>query len=147
MYRNFVLGIDSPSNIAAVSNIADLVARAFSNNNNNNNDFNNGQNTDYNGYKQGGWHDKQMFEKRPTEKLESFSDDEVPLNQHHGSPEESIDDNVIVGNGYSTSPQTALGDNGIFGQVLRILGMDTSKIGAMALNGIIFIAQMVSDEW
>lgn len=86
-----------------------------------------------------------MFEKRPTEKLENFNDDDVPLNQHHGSPDESIDDNVIVGNGYSTGPQTALGDNGIFGQMLRILGMDTSKIGAMALNGIIFIAQMVSE--
>lgn len=88
-----------------------------------------------------------MFEKRPTEKLESFSVDEVPLNQHHhGSPEETIDDNVVVGNGYSTSTQTAMGENGILGQVFRILGMDTSKIGAMALNGIIFIAQMVSGE-
>lgn len=140
----YILGIDSPSNIAAVSNIADLVARAFSNNNNNNNNINNAQ-TNYNGYKQDGWHDKQIFEKRPTEKLENFNDDDFPLNQHHGSPEDNIDDNVIVGNGYSTGPQTALGDNGIFGQVLRILGMDTNKIGAMALNGIIFIAQMVSE--
>lgn len=120
-------------NIAAVSNIADLVARAFANN----------APTVNNGYKQGGWNDKQAFDRRPTEKLESFSD-EVPANQQ----EESIDDNVIIGSGYSTDGSTTTEvDHGFLGQVLRVLGMDTSKIGAMALNGIIFIAQMVNFKY
>lgn len=78
--------------------------------------------------------------------METFSG-EIPIQQHQGSAshEESIDDNVIVGTGYGTNTETTTEvDHGFLGQVLRVLGMDTSKIGAMALNGIIFIAQMVS---
>lgn len=123
------------------------MARAFSNNNHNGQAQGTAQG--YDGYKQGGWNDKQSFERRPTQKLESFSD-EVPLNQNQnqGSQEENIDDNVIVGTGYNTGGGTDSGttsgvDHGFLGQVLRVLGMDTSKIGAMAVNGIIFIAQMV----
>lgn len=78
---------------------------------------------------------------RPTEHLEDF--DELPQNQPNSFPsnsnEEHIDDNVIIG---STAGATNV-DHGFLGKVLGILGMDTKKIGALAINGIIFIAQMV----
>lgn len=118
-------GVDSPTNIAMISNVAELVARAFSKNANQ-------QNT---------WDRRQLME-RPSEHLEDL--DEGPPHQHtsfSNSPEQNIDDNVIVGS--SGNAGTSDIDHGIFGKMLSILGMDTSKIGALALNGIIFIAQIV----
>lgn len=129
------IGVDSPTNIALVSNIAELVARAFTKN----------ENKQQNGV------DRQ-FMSRPSQHLESL--DEIPhqiaSQQHFDSDEErpSIDDNVIIGNndgGIVTTPTTPEVDHGILGSMLRILGMDTGKIGALAINGIIFIAQMVGN--
>lgn len=64
------------------------------------------------------------------EQLENESDD--PENQ-----ENTINDAIEnVGNNF--------GDYNFLGNILKVLGMDNSKIGALAINGIIFIAQMVS---
>lgn len=47
-------------------------------------------------------------------------------------------DSVVIG------PETPLSsDNTFIGGMLQLLGFDSSKIGAAAINGIIFIAQMV----
>lgn len=125
--------MDSPSNIAVVSNIAELVARAFSQNNN----------------PQNSW-DRRQFSSQPPEHLENFDENPSNVNaNHHGNSnsneQQNIDDNVIIGSnadsGTSTTT-TAIG-HGFLGHMLRILGMDTNKIGALAINGIIFIAQMV----
>lgn len=122
------IGVDSPTNIALVSNIAELVARAFTKPEN----------------KQPANGLDRQFMSRPSQHLESL--DEIPhqiaSQQQFDSDEErpSIDDNVIV-----TTPTTTDVDHGFLGSVLRILGMDTGKIGALAINGIIFIAQMVGE--
>lgn len=124
-----VKGVDSPTNIALISNVAELVTRAFAKNTNQQNQQN-----------QETWDRRQMTD-RPSEHLEDF--DELPQNQPNNFPsnsnEQHIDDNVIVG---STAGATNV-DHGFLGKVLGILGMDTKKIGALAINGIIFIAQMV----
>lgn len=91
-----------------------------------------------------GWDRRQMTERYPSENLEDFG--ETPQNTHQANSNEqsSIDDNVIIGNNINTRPTTTTEvDHGILGQVLRVMGMDTGKIGALAVNGIIFIAQMV----
>lgn len=121
------IGVDSPSNIAMISNIAELVTRSFAANSNSD------------GNRQSGWDRRQMTERYPSDHLEDFG--EIPHSMQQNNPNEqgSIDDNVITGN---AKPTTAV-DNGFLGQVIRIMGMDTSKIGAIAINGIIFIAQMV----
>lgn len=80
--------------------------------------------------------------------MEDF--DEVPHNYPSNYPtnsdEQNIDANVIgVGNSNTGPPPTGQVSNGIFGQIIRIMGMDTSKIGALAINGLVFIAQMVWD--
>lgn len=124
--------MDSPSNIAMVSNIAELVSRAFSTNSNTNTKPN----------QQNGWDRRQLSERYPTEHLEDFDDVSQQTYQTHSNEQGSIDDNVIIGNNINTKPTISATD-GFFGQVLRIMGMDTSKIGALAINGIIFIAQMV----
>lgn len=80
---------------------------------------------------------------RPSENLEDFG--EFPPNNHVNINDQSIDDNVIIGNpGLTTTTTSATDvDHGFIGQMLRVLGMDSNKIGAIAINGIIFIAQMV----
>lgn len=118
-----------------ISNIAELVARAFIKTEKKPSDS-----------------DRRQFMSRPSQHLENF--DEIPhqiaSQQQFDSDEErpNIDDNVIIGNndgGITTTTTTATSevDHGFLGSVLRILGMDTGKIGALAINGIIFIAQMV----
>lgn len=120
--------------------------RSFSNNQNTNTNTN--TNTDR------GFSNRNSFDPRPTDRLESFEDVPLPSNHHQfqthssGTVEEPIDDNVIIGSTIntgdsSTTPSNAV-DNGFFGQIMRVLGMDTSKIGALAINGIVFIAQMVT---
>lgn len=85
-----------------------------------------------------------MTDRLPTEKLEDFGETPQNSNQVNSNEQGSIDDNVIIGNGISTKPTTPTEvNNGFLGQVLRVMGMDTGKIGALAMNGIIFIAQMV----
>lgn len=75
------------------------------------------------------------------------SDGLETLDETQNTQENGIDDGVIVGTNINTgSDTTAGGDNGFLGRILRVLGMDTSKIGALAVNGIIFIAQMVSES-
>lgn len=48
----------------------------------------------------------------------------------------------------TTSSLPPLADNapipGILSHLLQIIGLDSGKIGALALNGIVFIAQLVS---
>jgi hypothetical protein len=48
-------------------------------------------------------------------------------------------DNVVVGE----NGPPALSDNTMMSGLLKLLGFDGAKIGAVALNGIVFIAQMV----
>lgn len=107
--------------------MAELVTRAFSQNINQPNSAG----------------DRRQLTERPSAHLEDF--DEIPQGQQNGfspnSDEQSIDDNVIVGSGVNTG--TSGVDHGFLGKMLGILGMDTGKIGALAINGIIFIAQMV----
>lgn len=126
--RFFFEGVDSPTNIALVSNIAELVARAFTKNQN---------------------LDRRQFMSKPSQNLENFGEipHQIASQQQFDSNEErpNIDDNVIIGNidnGATTTTATEV-DHGFLGSVLRILGMDSGKIGALAINGIIFIAQMV----
>lgn len=88
---------------------------------------------------------------RPSQNLENFGEipHQIASQQQFDSNEErptNIDDNVIIGNidGSETTTTSTSGiDHGFLGNVLRILGMDSGKIGAFAINGIIFIAQMV----
>ena len=135
----FKKGVDSPTNIAIISNIAELVTRSFSKNTNTN------QPTPTHPQNVNGWDRRQMTERYPTEHLEDFG--ETPQSTHQGNSNEdggNIDDNVIIGNNFSTQPTTTTSvDNGFLGQILRVMGMDSSKIGALAVNGLIFIAQMV----
>lgn len=120
-------GVDSPTNIALISNVAELVTRAFSQNINQQNSAG----------------DRRQLTERPSAHLEDF--DEIPQGQQNSfspnSDEQNIDDNVIVGSGVNTG--TSGVDHGFLGKMLGILGMDSGKIGALAINGIIFIAQMV----
>lgn len=75
------------------------------------------------------------------------SDGLETLDEAQNTQENGIDDGVIVGTSINTGSDTpGGGDNGFLGRILRVLGMDTSKIGALAVNGIIFIAQMVSES-
>ncbi|XP_031636173.1 uncharacterized protein LOC116349060 [Contarinia nasturtii] len=124
-----IFGVDSPSNIAIISNIAELVTRSFATN----------SNTNANGNRNNGWDRRHMTERYPSDHLEDF--DELPQNIQQNTPNDqgNIEDNVITG---STKPTTGI-DSGFLGQVIRIMGMDTGKIGAIAINGIIFIAQMI----
>lgn len=104
---------------------------------------NNGKNPNGN-QPENGWDRRQMTDRYPSEHLEDF--DEAPQNsqQTNSNEQGSIDDNVIIGNNINTKPTTTTEvDHGFLGQVLRVMGMDTGKIGALAVNGIIFIAQMV----
>lgn len=96
--------------------------------------------------------DRRQFMSRPSQNLENFGElpQQITPQQQFDSNEErpNIDDNVIIGNNdgigtTSTSTTTTQIDHGFLGNVLRILGMDSGKIGALAINGIIFIAQMV----
>lgn len=94
--------------------MADLVSRAFSNNKFTQNK-------------------PAHFEKnRDTEKFSDDSDTsqaQTPIN-------DEVETNII-GTGSDIDPGSLVGN------MLRIIGMDNSKIGAMAVNGLIFIAQMV----
>lgn len=86
------------------------------------------------------------MEKRPIGNLEDFGDNpHYHLDGHTGDSGEQITDkNVIVENNINTETTTTTGiDHGFLGNILRIMGMDSSKMGALAINGIIFIAQMV----
>ncbi|XP_055305286.1 uncharacterized protein LOC129569972 [Sitodiplosis mosellana] len=126
-----ILGVDSPSNIAIISNIAELVTRSFSKNTNANQPGS-------------GWDRRQMTERYPTEHLEDFGETPQGTHQVNSNEQDTIDDNVIIGNNINTRPTTTTDvDHGFLGQVLRVMGMDTGKIGAMAVNGLIFIAQMI----
>lgn len=121
-----------------MSNIAELVARAFSKNINTNPSPN----------QSNGWDRRQMFERPPAQHLEDF--DEIPQNPYHANSNEqgTVDDNVISGSNVNTKPTTTTTttqiDGSFLSHMLRVMGMDSSKIGALAINGIIFIAQMVS---
>lgn len=74
--------------------------------------------------------------------MENFDEEGSNTN----AQENSIDDSVIVGTSINTGSGTTTNDidHGFLGQIFRVLGMDTNKIGALAINGIIFIAQIVN---
>lgn len=94
-----------------------------------------------------------MFDRQPSEHLEDFG--EIPQNTYNVNSNEqgTVDDNVITGSNVNTKPTTPTTttttqiDTSFLSSVLRVMGMDTSKIGALAINGIIFIAQMVRDRF
>lgn len=98
------------------SSVADLVSRAFANN--------------YHGMQK-----HAHFEaNRDTEKLSDDSD----ASQSQSAINDEVETNIIGG-----SSVNGIGPGSFIGNVLRVFGMDNSRIGAMAVNGIIFIAQMV----
>lgn len=113
----------------AASNVADLVARAFTNTNPNVNLNSNQHNN--------GKRDESYVH------LEPFDDGPETLQNTDHDSSGDINDNVIVDppNGH----QTNIGDSTVISGILKVLGMDSSKLGALAINGIIFIAQMVND--
>lgn len=57
-----------------------------------------------------------------------------------GKPNNKRQDAVVLGEG---AADASLAENSLMGGMLKLLGFDSSKIGAAAVNGIIFIAQMV----
>lgn len=46
----------------------------------------------------------------------------------------------------SSGSMDVMQGNGLLSQLLQIIGLDGGKIGALAVNGIIFIAQMVRES-
>lgn len=87
-----------------------------------------------------------MTERYPSEHLEDFGEAPPNFHQTNSNEQGNIDDNVIVSSNINPNPTTTTStaiDYGFMSQVLRVMGMDTSKIGSIAINGIIFIAQMV----
>lgn len=110
--------------------MADLVARAFTNTNTN-------PNSDRNQQHGNGKRDEAYANLEPL-------DDEPQASQHddHDLSGE-INDNVIIDP--PSGQQTNIADSPIISGLLKVLGMDSSKLGALAINGIIFIAQMVSN--
>lgn len=110
----------------AASNVADLVARAFTNTNPNSN-----QNQQHNnGKRDESYANLEPFEDGP----------EVSQHPDHDTSGD-INDSVIIDP--PSGSQTTIGDSTIISSLLKVLGMDNSKLGALAVNGIIFIAQMV----
>lgn len=61
------------------------------------------------------------------------------------SPEQSANDNQTPHRRGDEQPFAGMAPPGLLSHLLRTIGLDGSKIGAMAVNGIIFIAQMVSE--
>lgn len=57
---------------------------------------------------------------------------------HNGKRDNIRQDAIVIGG--DSSP---MAENTLMGGMLKLLGFDSSKIGAVAVNGIIFIAQMV----
>lgn len=47
-------------------------------------------------------------------------------------------------NGNNNENDFGKGDGGFMGNILRIIGLDNGKLSALAVNGLIFIAQIVS---
>jgi hypothetical protein len=58
------------------------------------------------------------------------------------NPNSNRQDSVFVGDGTSTST-SSLSDSSFMSGLLKLLGFDGGKIGAAAINGIVFLAQMV----
>lgn len=56
----------------------------------------------------------------------------------NGKRNDNRQDSIVVGDDTSS-----LAENSLMGGMLKLLGFDGAKIGAVAVNGIIFIAQMV----
>lgn len=104
--------------------MADLVARAFTNTNTIPNQQHN------NGKRDETYANLEPFEDGP---------DDAQHNDHDTSGD--INDGVIVEP--PSGSATNIGDSTIISSLLKVLGMDNSKLGALAVNGIIFIAQMV----
>lgn len=104
--------------IDAASDVAELVARAFA----------------------------------PTTNRQSIQDNEVndgDDDAHKGYDSEASESETPgTGSSSSTSAdyESVKGENGFMGNILRVIGLDNGKLGALAINGIIFIAQMVSKQ-
>lgn len=97
----------------AASDVAELVARAFSNNVNIRDRQSSGENNIEPGEDGGGF------------------DNDASGNDPSASS--SSDGNFGAGKD----------ESGFMGNILRVIGLDSGKLGALAINGIIFIAQMV----
>lgn len=111
----------------AASNVADLVARAFTNTNSIPDHNNNGK------------RDENYAN------LESFDDGTDAGQPSDHDTSDDINDNVVIDAPSGT--QTNIGESAIISSLLKVLGMDSSKLGALAINGIIFIAQMVRNSY
>lgn len=61
------------------------------------------------------------------------------FNKNNEAGNKNRQDTVMVG----SIPSDPTSDNSFASGLLKLLGFDSSKIGAFALNGIVFIAQMV----
>lgn len=64
---------------------------------------------------------------------QSFAPSQINAKRNHNRQ-----DAIVIGSESSSVP-----DNSLMNGMLKLLGFDSSKIGAAAVNGIIFIAQMV----
>lgn len=51
-------------------------------------------------------------------------------------------DTIVLGDDVS-APSSSLSENSMMSGLLKLLGFDSGKIGAAAINGIVFLAQMV----
>lgn len=51
------------------------------------------------------------------------------------------------GGSFSDGFPSSLLSGGLISNILQVLGLDGGKVGALAVNGIIFIAQMVRTGW
>jgi|SRR5690349_22877299 len=63
----------------------------------------------------------------------------APTKSNENKRNKDRQDSVVIGD----VPSSTTTDNSLMGGMLQLLGFDSSKVGAVAVNGIIFIAQMV----
>lgn len=85
----------------------------------------------------------------PTTNRQSVNDNEVHDGEDDGQKgydsEASESETPGATSTTNTDYESVKGDNGFMGNILRVIGLDNGKLGALAINGIIFIAQIVSN--
>lgn len=72
--------------------------------------------------------------------IDDDDDSQLPMDSETSQSEHPTNPN----DNYNTPNSNIAATNGFMGNILRIIGLDSDKLGALAINGIIFIAQMVT---
>ena len=106
--------------IDTVSDVANLVSRAFSNN------------------LFGGFQQQQQQQHQQSTASEYKTDEESKIN-------ESSDQKKQASNDQQMNWGTNLQQNELLGGLFRVMGLDRSQLNAMVINGMIFISQMVNN--